>query len=147
MKLKTLLLIFMSLILACVVLFALLQVIPYGRTHTNPPIVKEPNWDSPQTRQFAQRACFDCHSNEVVYPWYSNVAPVSWLVQRDVDEGRRRLNFSDWGNRNTTINELSNTIMNGEMPPFQYMPMHPTARLSVAEKEAFLRGLSATLNQ
>jgi len=44
----------------------------------------------------ARRACFDCHSNETVWPWYSSIAPVSWLVQRDVDEGREKLNFSDW---------------------------------------------------
>ena len=72
------------------------QVIPYGRDHTNPPVAAEPLWDSPQTRDLAVRACFDCHSNETEWPWYSNVAPISWLVQRDVEEGREELNFSEW---------------------------------------------------
>ena len=60
--------------------FLLIQLVPFGRDHTNPPVVQEPNWDSPATRELAQRACFDCHSNETVWPWYSNIAPVSWLV-------------------------------------------------------------------
>ena len=73
-----------------------IQLAPYGRDHTNPPARREPAWDSPQTRSLAARACFDCHSNETVWPWYSNVAPFSWLVQRDVDKGRKDLNFSEW---------------------------------------------------
>ncbi len=77
--------------------FLLIQLVPYGRNHTNPPVLQEPNWDSPQTRALAQRACFDCHSNETEWPWYSHVAPVSWLVQRDVEEGREKVNFSTWG--------------------------------------------------
>ena len=121
----------------------LIQLIPYGRDHTNPPIVQEPNWDSPQTRELAQRACFDCHSNETVWPWYSNVAPVSWLVQRDVDEGRRHLNFSDWsGVRDAR--EIEYVISQGEMPPFQYLIIHNEAKLSQLEKESFLSGLRAT---
>ena len=94
-------LIFLTLaVIACigvVVLMAFIQLIPFGRAHANPPVLQEPNWDSPQTRDLASRACFDCHSNETTWPWYSNVAPVSWLVQRDVDEGREKLNFSEWG--------------------------------------------------
>jgi hypothetical protein len=70
-----------------------IQVIPYGRDHTNPPVIEEPVWDSAQTRDLAVRACFDCHSNETVWPWYSNVAPLSWLVQSDVEEGRETLNL------------------------------------------------------
>jgi hypothetical protein len=88
-------------IVGVVVLFGLIQLVPYGRDHTNPPVVAEPAWDSPQTRALAVRACFDCHSNETVWPWYSNVAPASWLVQRDVDDGRRRLNWSEWSSTGT----------------------------------------------
>ncbi len=73
-----------------------IQLVPYGRNHTNPPVQSEPNWDSPETRALAERACFECHSNETAWPWYSNIAPVSWLVQHDVDEGREKLNFSEW---------------------------------------------------
>ena len=64
--------------------FLVAQLIPFGRSHTNPVVVKEPTWDSPTTRDLAKRACFDCHSNETVWPWYTNIAPVSWLTQRDV---------------------------------------------------------------
>jgi hypothetical protein len=75
--------------------FTAIQLVPFGHDHANPAVVKEPAWPDPQTRQLAQRACFDCHSNQTSWPWYSNIAPVSWLVQRDVLEGRQRLNFSE----------------------------------------------------
>ena len=68
--------------------FLLMQFVPYGRNHSNPPVISEPHWDSPQTRELAVDACFDCHSNETNWPWYSNIAPVSWMVQRHTDEGR-----------------------------------------------------------
>jgi hypothetical protein len=124
--------------------FLLIQLVPYGRQHTNPPVVQEPNWDSPQTRELAQRACFDCHSNEVVWPWYSNVAPVSWLVQRDVDEGRQRVNFSDWG-QVREMDDIPRVVSNGSMPPSQFLIMHPDARLTQAEKDALTSGLQATI--
>ena len=60
-------------------LFLAIQFVPYGRDHSNPPVIGEPTWNSPETRALAVRACFDCHSNETVWPWYSNIAPVSWL--------------------------------------------------------------------
>ena len=64
-----------------------IQVVPYGRDQVNPPVRMEPAWDSPQTRDLARRACFDCHSNETEWPPYSRVAPASWILQRDVTEG------------------------------------------------------------
>lgn len=126
------------------VLFILIQLIPFGRQHTNPPVVQEPQWDSVQTRELAQRACFDCHSNESVWLWYSNVAPVSWLVQRDVNEGREKLNFSDWG-RAREKDEIIEVIQEGEMPMAIYLIMHPEARLNAAEKKALISGLQATI--
>ena len=63
----------------------LIQLIPFGRVHTNPPKAGEPAWNSPSTRELVRRTCFDCHSNETTWPWYSNVAPASWLLQRDVN--------------------------------------------------------------
>ena len=74
-----------------------IQAVPYGRAHDNPPVRSEPQWDSPVTRDLVVRACFDCHSNETIWPWYANIAPISWLTTRDVDEGRDELNFSEWG--------------------------------------------------
>ena len=132
-------------IVGLLVLFLLIQFIPYGHQHTNPPVVQEPKWDSPQTRELAQRACFDCHSNETVWPWYSNVAPVSWLVQRDVNDGRRRVNFSDWGHVRE-LDDIPRVIQNGQMPMPIFLIMHPKARLTQAEKDALISGLQATIS-
>jgi cytochrome c551/c552 len=127
------------------ILFILIQFVPYGRNHNNPPVVKEPRWVNPETRLLAKRACFDCHSNETTWPWYSNVAPVSWLVQKDVEEARSFLNFSEW--QGAEADEIGEVIYNGIMPPPQYMPMHPEAKLSDAEKKTLVEGLTQTIQQ
>lgn len=127
-----------------VVLFLAIQVIPYGHNHTNPPVQQEPTWDDPQTRELVVDACYDCHSNESTWPWYSNVAPVSWLVQNDVEEGRRILNFSEWGSQRLEAEEVIEVIREGEMPPFYYTMMHDSAKLSTAEKNTLIQGLQAT---
>lgn len=124
---------------------ALVQLVPYGRAHTNPPVIREPKWDSPRTRELAVRACFDCHSNETRWPWYSHVAPVSWLVQRDVDEGREALNFSRFDQPQEEAGEAAEETAEGSMPPWFYLPTHPEARLTSAEQQEFVRGLRATL--
>lgn len=129
---------------AVVVVFLLLQLAPFGRHHTNPPVVQEPDWDTPQTRELAKRACFDCHSNETIYPWYSNIAPISWLIQNDVTEGRRRLNFSEWGRGEREVDEMAEVVQEGKMPPPYYLLLHPSARLNQAEKQALISGLLAT---
>ncbi|MBE7491151.1 MAG: heme-binding domain-containing protein [Planctomycetes bacterium] len=133
------------LILGALALAAVAQVVPYGRNHTNPPVTGEPSWDSPATRELAKRACFDCHSNETAWPWYSHVAPISWLVQRDVDEGRRKLNFSQWDKPQKEADEAANAVREGEMPLWIYLPTHPEARLTDAEKQALINGLEATV--
>jgi len=89
---------FVTSLLGVVLLAFAIQFIPYGHQHTDPPIVREPHWDSPRTRELTRRACFDCHSNETSWPWYARYAPVSWLVTSDVADARRDLNFSDWQN-------------------------------------------------
>ncbi len=151
MKMRRLILIIVVVIAAG---FLLIQLVPYGRAHDNPPVVTEPNWDSPQTRELAQRACYNCHSYETQWPRYANVAPVSWLVQRDVDEGRIHLNFSDWNQSHEgpehEVHEpetLGEVILNGEMPPANYMSQHPEARLTDAERAALAEGLLATAAQ
>lgn len=123
----------------------IIQLVPYGRAHANPPVVSEPVWDSPRTRELAERACFDCHSNETVWPWYSNVAPVSWLVQHDTDEGRAVLNLSEWNRPQEDAGEAGETVRDGEMPPAIYLPTHPEARLTDTERDELARGLDATL--
>lgn len=130
---------------AVLIIILLLQLVPYGRNHTNPPVIAEPNWDSPQTRAYFYRACADCHSNETVWPWYSNLAPISWLIQRDVDNGRAAFNVSEWGmGRKTEGREAAKLVQEGEMPLPIYLPLHPEARLSAQEKQEFIQGLIAT---
>jgi mono/diheme cytochrome c family protein len=118
----------------------LIQLIPFGRQHTNPAVVQEPAWDSPQTRDLAKRACFDCHSNETVWPWYSGIAPVSWLTQRDVNGGRSHLNFSEWNKPQRHAPHAAEEIQKGDMPPWFYLPMHAAARLTEAEKASLIAG-------
>ena len=124
-----------------------IQFIPYGHSHFNPPRVREPGWDKPETRELARRACFNCHSNETVWPWYSNVAPVSWLTERDVNDGRRHLNFSEFNRPYKHAGRASKEVREGDMPPWYYLPtpMHPEARLTSAEHEALIDGLAKTL--
>jgi hypothetical protein len=126
-------------------LFVLLQAAPYGRAHSNPSVTGEPSWDSPETRALAVRACYDCHSNGTKWPWYSHVAPVSWLVQRDVDQGRSALNFSEWNRPQEEAGEAAEAVQEGEMPLRAYLLTHPAARLSDAERQTLIRGLAATL--
>jgi mono/diheme cytochrome c family protein len=126
-------------------LIAVLQLVPYGRDHTNPAATREPEWDRPATRVLAVRACFDCHSNETRWPWYSHLAPFSWLVQRDVDVGRRVLNFSEWDRPYEEAGESAKTVLEGEMPPAMYLPLHPSARLSAEEKRSLANGLVANV--
>lgn len=130
-----------------VVAMLVLQLVPYGRRHTNPPGRVEPRWDSSTTRGLAVRACYDCHSNETVWPWYSHVAPMSWLAQRDVDEGRLKLNFSEWDRPQREAHESAKSVRKGEMPLWFYTVIHPDARLTAAETQALIAGLEATLGR
>ncbi len=130
-----------------VVALVLLQAVPYGHDHINPPAGTEPAWNSPQTRDLAVGACFDCHSDQTVWPWYSSVAPVSWLIERDVTSGRRRLNFSQWGAEQRGARDAAETVQRGSMPPFYYaVPLlHPSAQLSSEARQTLAQGLQATL--
>jgi hypothetical protein len=118
-----------------------IQLVPYGRNHANPPLRQEPKWDSAQTRELTARACFDCHSNETVWPWYSNIAPASWLVQRDVDKGRKKVNFSEWDRPQEEADESAKSVQKDKMPPWYY----PWAQLSAAEQQELITGLKRTL--
>ena len=132
---------------AVAVVLLLAQLVPYARSHANAAVTGEPAWDSPETRALAVRACFDCHSNETAWPWYTNVAPMSWVTQRHVDEGRRKLNFSEYDQRRGEADEAAETVREGAMPLFDYTLVHSTARLTDAEKQALADGLAATLGR
>jgi mono/diheme cytochrome c family protein len=120
-------------------LLVAIQLVPYGRAHTNPAVVREPEWDSPRTRELFFRACKDCHSHETVWPWYSHVAPMSWLVQYDVDEARSHFDVSEWGREHNEGDEAAEMVREGEMPLWYYLPAHPEARLSDAERDELRR--------
>ncbi len=100
---------------------------------------------SPQVAEIARRACYDCHSHSTVWPWYSRVAPVSWLVANHVREGRARLNFSQWNllspdMSKRRLKEACEEMRKGEMPLWNYKLMHPEARITDGDVKAFCSG-------
>ena len=128
-------------------MFSCMQLVPYGRTHTNPDYRVEPRWDSPRTRELAVRACFGCHSNETQWPWYSNVAPMSWVVQNDVETARDIVNFSEWHRPHPLAPYSGHSIATGSMPPSKYRMAHPEATLTDAERLELIDGLEKTLGR
>jgi hypothetical protein len=107
---------------------------------TNPPARLDASLD-PAIRPLLQRACYNCHSNETVWPWYSNVAPMSWLIASDVSEGRRNVNFSEWGTYPADIQGHKRYLIGEEvggkaMPPWYYTVMHRDSHLSAEERTA-----------
>ncbi|MCB9851060.1 MAG: heme-binding domain-containing protein [Phycisphaerales bacterium] len=118
--------------------FLAIQFVPVERA--NPAVTGD--LDAPaEVKAILKRACYDCHSNETVWPWYSKVAPVSWLVASDVHEGREQLNFSTWASAGAEqkahrAHEAWEEVEEGEMPLWFYTPLHPDAKLSDADKQA-----------
>jgi hypothetical protein len=122
-------------------LLVVAQAVPYGRAHTNPPVTKDAPWPDTVSREIAHRACYDCHSNETRYPWYSNVAPMSWLLQHDIDEARQVMNFSEWDRPHGVVLDAPGMVESRAMPPSQYLLIHTDARLSDQERTALIAGL------
>ena len=125
-------------------LLVLMQFVPYGRNHGNPPVLREPAWDTPRTRALFFTTCGDCHSHETKWPWYASIAPISWLVTHDVEEGRSELNVSRWGQGKQEADEAAEMVREGEMPPWTYLLAHPEAKLGEADRRDLIRGLVAT---
>ena len=128
----------------CVV-FIMIQFVPVNRS--NPPAQGDFR-GSPEVVSVLRRACYDCHSNETVWPWYSRVAPVSWVIAHDVNEGRAVLNFSTWNELSPekqaeAMKESWEEVAEGKMPTWYYVALHPEARLS-ANDESVLRTWSAS---
>lgn len=128
----------MKIVVAGVVVLALLQLVPLDRT--NPPVTAEVPAPA-EVRQILRRACYDCHSNESKWPWYAYVAPASLLVAYDVHEARDHMNFSTWdayteAEQADHMEEIWKEVKKGDMPLWYYLPMHPEARLSDADKQA-----------
>ena len=128
--------------------FIAIQFVPVERT--NPPVTATLEAD-PAVLDVLRTSCYDCHSYETVWPWYSQVAPVSWLVAEDVAEGREHLNFSEWGDLEADLEpyvaaEIMEEIEDGGMPLAKYVRMHPDAQLTeeeVAVIAAWAEGLGA----
>ena len=152
---KRMFLILLGLVVAGVVI---LTVIAWA-LETNPPVVKEPPWNSPQTRALAVRACFDCHSNQTQWPWYDRMPVGSWIAVFDTVRGRNRLNFSEYGvaraggeggtdgggEGGRGGDNMSRVIQDGSMPPAIYTMMHPKAILTDQEKQQLIDGLAQSL--
>lgn len=123
-----------------------IQVIPVART--NPPVEEEVPAPA-EVRDVLRRACYDCHSNETNWPWYGRVAPMSWLVVRDVNEGRAEMNYSAWNRlsaekQKKRFRQSWELVDKGEMPLWFYMPLHPEAKLSDADRE-LLKGWALSM--
>jgi hypothetical protein len=134
-------------LVALVAVFALLQFTNPART--NPPLppggdISATNPPPPQIAALLRAACYDCHSDETKWPWYSRVAPVSWLVVGDVNDGRERLNFSDWPHAlperaAKRLERMSEELDYKEMPPAKYTALHPAARLTDAQRQELIQ--------
>lgn len=126
------------------VLVALLlgiQLVP--RQQTNPAVTAELS-ASAELKALLKRACYDCHSNETVWPWYARIAPISWWIGSDVKEGRRDLNFSTWNlyspsRKARKLKETREQIEKGKMPLWYYVLIHPDAKLSAGDQELILK--------
>lgn len=120
-----------------------IQLVPYGWQHPNPGVTQNAPWPSAEAEAIARQSCYDCHSNESEWPWYSFVAPMSWLVRRDVENGRDALNFSTWDQGEQEAGDAAEVIEEGSMPPSQYTFLHRGATLSDAEKQVLVDALEA----
>lgn len=125
-----------------VALALLIQLVPYGHAHSNPPVTQAAKWPAGPGQQIAEASCYDCHSNLTKWRWYSNLAPVSWLVTHDVEGGRDNLNFSEWDKPQPDRGEVSEKVSSGEMPPLQYTLIHRSAKLSSTEKEQLVAAIT-----
>jgi hypothetical protein len=124
-----------------IVLVIALQFFPVERT--NPPERSEPP-GPPELQALLRRSCFDCHSNETAWPWYAKIAPISLLIARDVKNGRKEVNFSTWEKLDETrkarkLKEIAKEVGEGDMPLFYYVPLHPDAKLTPAERELIVK--------
>ena len=131
-------------------LAATVMLIQFLPTHlNNPPVTGALNAPD-AVGATLRRACYDCHSNETRWPWYGSVAPVSWLIARDIAHGRRELNFSEWNSyfaqtRRRKLQWIKRSIEDGKMPPAAYLLMHPASRLDTEDKTALANWIESAL--
>lgn len=139
-----------TIIISLVVLFLFIQVF---RINKNNPVSDEQSdflkiENAPEDISLLlKRGCYDCHSNETVYPWYSNIAPVSWILNSHITEGREHVNFSEWGNyqpgrRGHKRDACAEMIQKGYMPLKPYTVIHKDAKFTSEEKEKLVKWLT-----
>jgi hypothetical protein len=121
----------------------LVQLVPYGRDHANPAVTRDAPWPGGRARELATAACYDCHSNQTRWPPQSFVAPFSWLLTRDVEQGRDKLNFSTWDRDAGRADDAADAVADGSMPPRRYLLVHPDMALSEAERRVLVDALQA----
>jgi cytochrome c551/c552 len=127
--------------LGIIVVLVALQFVPVEQV--NPP-EKGRAVAAPEIEVILRRACYDCHSNETMWPWYSKIAPASLLISNDVKEGRREVNFSTWEKyderrKARKLTEIAKEVQDGDMPPWYYTPLHPDAVLSAKDREIIIK--------
>ena len=133
----------------CIAVFALLQLTNPPRT--NPPVIQDfvaANSPPSEVAALLHAACYDCHSHATRWPWFSKVAPMSWLISSDVAEGRKHLNLSNWpvGHPERAVkwlDTMEEEIGDNEMPPKKYTAIHVDARLTVAQRKELADYLDA----
>jgi Haem-binding domain len=128
--------------LGALVIFIAIQFVPYGWRHPNPPVTQDAPWPDEAAAAIARDSCYDCHSNETDWPWYTHVAPMSWLVRSDVESGRDALNFSTWDSGPGDIDHAIDQVAGGSMPPSEYTLIHRGTDLSEEEAATLLAALA-----
>lgn len=137
-----------------IALSAILVIIQFFRIDkTNPPVIQENDFltitNPPEDiSKMIKSACYDCHSNESKYPWYTNISPISWWVKDHINEGRRELNFSEWGTfkykrKKHKLEEVYEEVEEGEMPLESYLIIHDEAKLTTDQKTALINWFKA----
>jgi hypothetical protein len=139
--------VFRILLLVLVAIFIIIQFIPYGKP-SNQPLAGKDLFEVTELPQdvgiILKNACYDCHSQKVKFPWYSNVAPVAWLVARDIKEARENLDFSKWRDvskkdKLKALDKIGEEVSEENMPMKIYTIMHPEARLTKAERDIVVK--------
>jgi hypothetical protein len=120
-----------------------IQFVPYGWSHPNPPVTQDAPWPDAESERIARSSCYACHSNETGWPAYSYVAPMSWLVRSDVEDGREQLNFSTWDREAGEFDDAVEVIADGSMPPDRHTLIHRDATLTDAEVDRLTAALAA----
>jgi hypothetical protein len=138
---------------AVVLVFAALQL--FNPARTNPPVQVDflaATQPPAAVAASIRAACYDCHSHETIWPWYARLAPVSWLVASDVNEGREKLDLSDWPQSDSAraakkLDRLNEVLDYREMPPKKYTLIHAAARLTEAQRKEIMDWADATANK